>query len=178
MDKPILVCYATLAGSTAEVAGAVADILRQAGAAVDVRRAREVRPADIARYSAVVLGTGCRFGKVYKEAADFVRRHAAALERLPVAYFTVGLTMRPDAPPEKKEEARGYFKPLRDLKEPVAVGQFAGVMDYKKLSAPLRMLLSRAQGPEAEHLREGDWRDWDAIRSWARNLAPVLVPGR
>jgi len=30
-------------------------------------------------------------------------------------------------------------------------------------------------GPDAEKLREGDWRDWDAIREWARNLAPKLT---
>lgn len=173
MERPILVCYASLAGSTAEVAEAVADALRSTGLSVEVHRAREVRAADIERYSAVVLGSAIRMGKVIKEASDFVRRNQAALSAIPTAYFTVGLAARGDTP-ERLEEARGYLRPLEEIKEPVAIGLFAGKMDYQKVSAPLRMFLSRAKGPEAEHLREGDWRDWDAIRSWARELGSRL----
>jgi menaquinone-dependent protoporphyrinogen oxidase len=168
-EKRILVGYASLCGSTAEVAEAVAEVLRQSGVAVDVRRAREVR--DLSPYSAVVLGTACRMGKVIKEAHDFVRRHQSALAGIPTAYFTVGLKMR-ETTPEHREETRGYLSPLCDLKQPVATGLFAGAVNYEKLSAPLRFFFSRSG---EEQFAEGDWRDWEAIRAWARELAAALM---
>lgn len=170
MGKRILVCYVSLAGSTAEVAQAVADTLAQAGADVTVRLAREVRPADLNGCSAVVLGTAIRMDKVAGDAVSFVRRHLEALGPLPVAYFTVGLEMRLGTW-EALQETIGYLAPLRALKEPVATGHFAGVMSWKKLAAPLRFLASHGNDPR---FVEGDWRDWDAIRTWAGNLAPVL----
>ena len=173
MGKSVLVGYATLTGSTIGVAEAVAEVLRQAGATVTVRRAREVRAADIAQHSAVVLGTACRAGKVLPEALDFVKRNLSALEALPVAYFTVGLTMCEDTP-KSREEVLGYLAPLRAMKEPVATGLFAGALTFKRLSPPLRPLLRWVGRSRGAQLTDGDWRDWDTIRKWARDLIPAL----
>lgn len=115
-------------------------------------------------------------GKVYKEAVDFVHRYASALRGIPVAYFAVGLKVR-EGTPETREETLAYLHPLREVKEPVAIGLFAGRMDYKKLPGPLRFFLSRAKGEDAELLREGDWRDWDAIRHWAQGVGEKLFAG-
>jgi menaquinone-dependent protoporphyrinogen oxidase len=73
MSDKILVAYATAAGSTGEAAEEIGKTLRAGGAAVDVRRAKEV--TDVSRYGAVVLGTGIRAGQVYNEAAAFVETH-------------------------------------------------------------------------------------------------------
>jgi menaquinone-dependent protoporphyrinogen oxidase len=173
MERNVLVSYATLTGSTIGVAEAVAEVLRQAGATVTVRRAREVRAAEIAQHSAVVLGTACRMGKVLPEALEFVKRNLPALEAIPVAYFTVGLTMREDTP-KSREEVLGYLAPLRAMKEPVATGLFAGALTFKRISPPLRVLLRWAGSSRSEQLTDGDWRDWDAIRKWARELLPAL----
>ena len=80
-----LIAYATAAGSTGEVAEAIGKALRQQGATVDVRRAKEVD--DASGYDAVVLGTGVRAGRTYAEAGQFLAAHRPALSRVPVAGF-------------------------------------------------------------------------------------------
>ena len=164
----ILVAYASRHGSTAEVAEAVAQVLRDAGARVDVVRAREVRSVEL--YDGVILGSACRVGRVLPEAVAFARRHRDALMGKAVAYFDVGLTMKDDTP-ENRAVAEGCLQELRLLREPVRIGTFAGKLERKRLGAPLRFLLARAK-PD---IPEGDFRDWGAIRAWARELAPLLL---
>jgi menaquinone-dependent protoporphyrinogen oxidase len=79
MSEKILVAYATRAGSTGEVAQAVAETLRQEGLDVDLRRAREV--ADVNPYRAVVLGAPIRAFRWMPEAMRFLRRHRLCWNR-------------------------------------------------------------------------------------------------
>jgi menaquinone-dependent protoporphyrinogen oxidase len=53
--------------------------------------------------------------------------------------------------------------------QPVDVGLFAGKMDFKALSLPLRLIV------KAMKSEEGDFRDWDAIREWATSVRPALL---
>jgi menaquinone-dependent protoporphyrinogen oxidase len=46
--------------------------------------------------------------------------------------------------------------------KPVAIGTFAGAMDYSNLSWLNQKILKSKGAPE------GDFRDWNAIRAWAR----------
>lgn len=51
---------------------------------------------------------------------------------------------------------------------PVAVGRFAGVLDFSKAPLPTRILLRFLS--IATWVGEGDYRDWKAIRAWAQEL--------
>ncbi|MCP4541927.1 MAG: flavodoxin [Chloroflexi bacterium] len=168
MDKKILVAYATAAGSTGEVAEVIGKAMTDGGAAVDVRQVKEV--TVVSEYHAVVLGTGIRAGQVYREAAAFVETHQQALSQMPVAYFVVCATMGENT--EKScAEASAYLDQLQEKTpavEPVDKGLFGGVMDYGRLPLVLRLIIKAMKKPE------GDWRDWEAIRTWATNLRPML----
>ena len=169
MDDRILVAYATAAGSTGEVAEAIGEALREGGAAVDVRRAKEVD--DVSGYGAVVVGTGVRAGRPYQEALSFVEKNQQALGGLPVAYFLVCMTMGEDTE-ENRKEAGTFLAPVLETApgvEPVAVGLFGGELDYGKLPLPLRLVMKAMKRPE------GDVRDSEAIRAWARELHPKLL---
>ena len=87
MNKRVLVTYATRAGSTAEIAAAVAETLAARGYAVDVKPVKENPKLD--GYSAVVLGSAIRVGKWLPEAVNFVKAHQAALNAVPSALCTV-----------------------------------------------------------------------------------------
>lgn len=166
----ILVAYATAVGSTGEVAEAVGEALRDGGTAVDVRPAKEV--TDLGGYDAVVLGTGVRAGNPYAEAKSFVTRHAAPLGNLPVAAFVVCLTMKEQSE-ENCAQAEGYLDAVLagapGLKV-VGQGLFGGKVDYDQLPKVLGWILKWfIKAPE------GDFRDWDAIRSWAAEVKPALT---
>jgi len=164
-DK-ILVAYASRAGSTGEVAEAIGQVLCEAGAAVDVRLAKEV--TDLSPYRAVVVGSGIRVGKWLPEAVEFVERHREALSRMPVAYFLVCLTLKEDTE-ENRRTVAAYLDPVRDLVQPVDVGLFAGVMDYNKLPFIFRLMMKAMKSPE------GDFRNWETIRAWAGQVHTSLM---
>lgn len=165
MSGKVLVVYASRVGSTEEVATEIVHVLREAGAAVDLRALSEVRQLE--DYRAVVLGSAIRFGKVLPEVQRFVETHRVALKQIPVAYFVVCMTLKDDTD-VNRQTVRGYIEPLIALVPPVDVALFAGVVDTRKLAPMLRMLVNAIQVPQ------GDFRDWDAIRSWAAALPALL----
>jgi menaquinone-dependent protoporphyrinogen oxidase len=168
MDN-ILVAYATAAGSTTGVAEAIGEVFREAGATVDVARAKDV--ADVSGYRAVVVGSGIRAGRPYAEATKFMAAQAAALSGMPVACFIVCATLQNDTEKDLAEAA-GYADALAAAApqvQPVSKGTFAGAMDFGKLSLPLRLIV------KAMKSQEGDWRDWDAIRGWAAEVYSKLA---
>jgi len=167
-DK-ILVAYATAAGSTGEVAEAIGQVLRDEGATVDVMRARDV--TGVSGYNAVVVGTGIRVGKPYAEAVSFLEAEQATLSQVPVAYFIVCGTLREDTE-DARAQARGYVDALiasAPQVKPVDTAVFGGAVDYKRLSFLLRLVMKVIKSTE------GDFRDWDAIRTWAIGLRRTLL---
>jgi menaquinone-dependent protoporphyrinogen oxidase len=177
MTDRILVTYASWAGSTAEVAEAIAKELGAASGSVLVRPARDV--ADVEPYSAVVLGAAVHAGRLHRDAIAFVDRHRAALAGIPVAYFVVCLTMKEDTP-EHRRTSEGFLNALREgfpEIRPVAVGLFGGAVRSDETSLgklPLAQRLMVRMMKKAA----GDFRDWDAIGRWARELAAALARGK
>ena len=166
MENRILVAYASKCGSTGGVADAIGQVLCEQGAAVDVRHVRDV--TDVTPYQALVVGSAVRAGRWLPEATKFVEAHATALDGRPVAYFAVCLTMVEDTD-ENRREASGYLDPVREVRQPVDVGLFAGALDSSKLNLPARLIM------KAMKAEEGDFRNWEDIHGWAVNLHPLLV---
>lgn len=165
----ILVAYATAAGSTKEVAETIGQVLRDAGATVDVRRAKQV--VDVAPYRAAVLGSGVRMGRTYGEARAFLKKHKAKLSEMPVAAFVVCLAMKDDTE-QSCQEAEGYLDAMFEATPqivPVDKAMFGGVLDYDKLSWLMGRMLKMGD------LAGGDFRDWETIRGWAEGLYPALL---
>jgi menaquinone-dependent protoporphyrinogen oxidase len=169
MSKKVLIAYASKCGSTGEVAQAIAEELNQAGFSVDVSLVQTVKNLD--GYQAVVLGGAARMGKLLPAAAQFAEKYRADLGRMPAAYFTTGVTMITDTT-ENRLQAAGYLEPLCQVRQPVATGLFAGKVDHTKMEFPFNFLMSFVKEGQ---MVDGDYRDWTAIRAWARELAPKLA---
>jgi menaquinone-dependent protoporphyrinogen oxidase len=176
MSSRVLVAYASRAGSTAGVAEAIgktlAEDLAEVGAQVDVRPMERVE--DLAPYRAVVAGSAIRGGKWLPEAMEFVRAHRTELARKPFAAFLVCATMG-STNPAYRQGVAAWLGPVRELVPPTSEGLFAGDLDLGKLPLnPQTVMLRAAVALGA--LPGGDHRDWGKIRSWAREIAPGLLP--
>ncbi len=164
--KKILVTYATRAGSTCEVAEYVAEVLRAAGATVDVKYVTAVH--EVQGYDAVVVGSAIRMGQWLPEAVEFVQAYREPLSHIPTAYFVVSGLLRNDIP-DIRRKVLAYLDPVRKMLEPTSIGLFAGKIGYSTIDGLDRSIA------DAVSSSEGDWRNWEAIRGWAQGLQSILA---
>lgn len=156
----ILVGYATEHGSTREVAEAVADDLRDHGFAVELLAAGEVDGLE--RYDGVVLGGALYMGRWHRDARAFLKRHRAALSRLPLAVFGMGpKTVAPDEVAASRAQLDRSLAKTPEL-SPERVAIFGGVLDPAGLRFPFN------------RMPPSDARDWDAVHAWAMELGDVF----
>ena len=163
MKKSVLIAYASKYGSTGEVADAIGKELCAGGVNADVALIRNVR--NISSYQGVVVGSAVYMGEWMPEAVEFVKKNRDILRQMPVAYFLVCMTMR--APTEEnRRKVLAYLDPVHKEApqvKPVGTAAFAGALHYSNLSLPMKIIMKSKGAPE------GDFRDWNAIRAWARD---------
>jgi len=169
--KKVLIAYASKYGSTGGVAEAIGKELCKKDVTADVTLAGNA--SDVASYQGVVIGGAVYRGKWMAEAADFVKKNRDILSRVPVAYFLVGMTMSQPTE-ENRMRTLSYIEPvLKTFPEirPVAIGLFAGALDYGKLSWVEKTIM------KARGTAEGDFRDWKSIRAWAQDSVYTRLTG-
>ncbi len=164
MNGQILVAYATRAGSTAGIAEAVAEVLRDAWYTADLSLIKPDLLPDA--YDAVILGGPIYMGSM-REVEEYVRAHHAALESRFRAAFAVGMSFVKDDE-EKLAAARDPLKKAISPLEPEHLGYFAGRTDPARLSFLQRVALKVVGSPI------GDFRDYAAIKAWAREVSGDL----
>lgn len=160
----ILVAVASKHGSTLEIAEAVTEELRRAGHAAELREAGEV--LTLAGYEAVVLGSAVYVGSWLTEARSFAQHHRAALGKLPVWVFSSGPLGEDN--PQPHDEPKQLAAPLGE----VVIRNhrmFAGKLDKHDLNVGERLIARVVRAPT------GDFRDWEEIRSYAREIASALA---
>ena len=172
MTNRILVTYATCTGSTVGVAEAIGKSLSEGGAQVDVLPMQAVR--EVTSYQAVVAGSAIHGNKWLPEAMQFVQAHQAELKCKPCAIFLVCMTLAMRNGENYRPFVAEYMAPVRALVQPVSQGLFAGALDIRKVPSAgdrFKFRLSVLFGI----WKEGDQRDWEAIRIWAESLRPQLI---
>ena len=167
MDVQVLVAYATKYGATAEIAEKIGQVLREAGLHVDVLPVD--RLSDLTPYKAVVLGSAVYVGQWRKDAATFLESNEKKLAERPVWLFSSGPTGEGDP----VELMKGFrfpetLQPIADRIQPRDIAFFHGVLDMKELSLAEKLVIKGIKAPV------GDFRDWDAINSWAVAIAEAL----
>jgi menaquinone-dependent protoporphyrinogen oxidase len=195
MMTRILVAYATMAGSTAEVARVVAEELSKAGLQAEILQVGEV--SDLEPYDGIVLGGPMIMGW-HRDSLRFLKKYRSTLQHKPLALFMLamsltqtgetsvdGLAVTVDEklpkPPakagslsfrEKYTQLSRYLRPVLKAARParpVSIGFFGGRLEYGRLkwwAVLFAMLIIQAPA--------GEKRNWPAIRNWAASLAPLL----
>lgn len=167
MSRKALVAYGSKHGSTAEIAATIGQVLTEAGLDVDVRSAETVN--DVTPYQAVILGSAVYAGQWRKEAAWFLESHQSELAQRPVWLFSSG----PSGEGDPVELLDGWRlpeseKPIADRVSPRDVAVFHGNIDPDRLNLAERLIVKAVKG------EFGDFRDWEAIRGWASEIASSL----
>ncbi len=193
--KRILVAYATMAGSTVDVARAVGEEIARSGVQVDVLPLSGVKSVEA--YDGVVVGGPMIMGW-HRAALGFLKKHREAFQRIPLAVFVMAMSLTQTGetsvdgapvdvdeklpkPPEREGRLNfreryarlaNYVQPIlratRPVK-PVSIGVFGGRLEYGRLKWwAVLFVMVIIQAPA------GDRRNWTAIRSWAAGLPTAL----
>lgn len=172
MEKRILVTYASQSGFTAGVSEAIGKTISDGGAQVDVLPMKEIN--DLSVYSAVVAGSAILGQKWLPEAMKFLKEHQNELSRKPFASFMVCITLSMANAAQYRDGLKDWMAPIRNIVKPVSEGYFAGGLDFLKLPFTLNVLAMRLVVLFGLW-KEGDHRDWHAIRTWADSLRPLVI---
>ena len=160
----VLVATASKHGATREIAEAIGRTLDAQGVSATVMDAGAVE--SLAGYDAFVIGSAVYVGHWLKDARDLVERHADVLAGHPTWLFSSG----PLGAPPKLEASHAV-----DVTAIVAISGarehrvFAGKVDKHALGFGERAVMI------AVRAADGDFRDWDEIEEWAREIAAAVA---
>jgi menaquinone-dependent protoporphyrinogen oxidase len=188
----LLVVFASRHGSTEEIAERIAMVVR--GAGLDAVIADAAYDVDAAGFDGYVIGSGVYTGSWIKAATEFIERNQALLAERPVWLFSSGplpgsSKTAPSADPLEQAlgpldgPGSGGHRKIAALSAAIHPRDhrvFAGA--YDRFDGPKSMSerLIRMTPMAKRVLPDGDFRDWDEIEAWARQIAsevaePVLV---
>jgi menaquinone-dependent protoporphyrinogen oxidase len=164
----ILVAFASKHHSTAEIAEAIGEVLRESGGLlVDVRSVETVR--DLTGYDAVIVGSAVYAGQWQGEAAAFLKQHERDLAQRPTWLFSSGPTGEGDPKTLLKGwELPEALRPVAERIKPRALAVFHGSLESDRLSVLERLIVKGVKAPL------GDFRDWQMIQKWASGIAEAL----
>jgi menaquinone-dependent protoporphyrinogen oxidase len=183
----VQVVYASRHGGTAGIAARIADVLRAEGATVVLADAAE-RP-DPHGFDAYVIGSGVQLGKWHPEGFAYLEANQSTLATRPVWLFSSG-----PLPGSTKETAaadpltnalgpedgpgsggRKKIAALSAAIHPRDHRVFQGAFDPNDPPKTMMERMIRLTPASRRILPAGDFREWDVIEAWAREIAADLV---
>ncbi len=158
----VLVATASRHGATEEIAQAIADVLREHDVPAEVRRMQDIE--SVLPYGAFVLGSAVYFGGWLRDARKFLDDNREMLAARPTWLFSSGPIGAPNAAGSE------VFNGADLVQRSSARGHelFGGKLDRSSLGFRDRAITS------ALRVREGDFRQWDAVTAWAASIAHAL----
>ncbi|MGE5533383.1 MAG: flavodoxin domain-containing protein [Ignavibacteria bacterium] len=177
-----LLVYGTRYGATAGTSEEIAKVLQGEGFDVKVVNAKEEKVKDISPYELVIVGSGMQFGRWTGEAEDFLKRFQTELAQKKVALFisTMKTVTEREGKTEELEKTRKMELEDKVAKynlNPISLGFFGGILDFNKMNIitkkTLGFLKPQLEKDGFKQTQPGvyELRDWEEIRTWAKELA-------
>jgi menaquinone-dependent protoporphyrinogen oxidase len=181
MTKALIV-YGTRYGAAASTSEEIAKILRNEGIEVQVVNAKEEKIKDITGYDLVIVGSGIQISRWTSEPEKFLKNFQKDLAKKKIALFvccgSASQALNEEKPETIEKARRKYLeeKAAQYNLQPVALGFFGGVYNYNKEPWWAKKAMEADRPKIAAAYKETqpgvyDTRDWNAIRSWAKELA-------
>ncbi len=187
MAKKVLIVYGTRYGATESTSEEIAKVLEGVGLEVKVINAKKEKVKDISPYDLIIIGSGMQMGKWTGEPENFLGQFQQELAKKKVAIFVSSAAQALIEYEKKSVEIENNRKQYLEEKaakynlQPISMVIFGGVWDYNKMNFLFRKTLSgfkpRIEAAGFREIKPGlyDTRDWNAIRTWAKELAAKVA---
>jgi menaquinone-dependent protoporphyrinogen oxidase len=158
----VLIATASKHGATSEIGDTIAEVLGNQGFDVTTKTPEEVGSVDT--FDAVILGSAVYAGRWMRPARELVDRLAPDLAQGPVWLFSSGPL---GTPPEPGWDPVDVAE-IKDVTAARSHRLFMGKLDWSTLDFAEKAIAAALQSPS------GDFRDWDAVTEWAREIGERL----
>lgn len=180
-----LIAYGTRYGATATSSEEIGKVLQEEGFDVDVRDLKKEKVKNISQYELVIVGSGLRMFRWTKEPENFLKKFRKELAMKKLAIFVSSGAQAMFKHEGKKQEMddawQRYLVKKTEKYElaPVLMGILGGVWDFNKMGIFAKTMSEFKQDLIAAGIPETapgvfDTRNWDEVRSWAKELALIV----
>jgi menaquinone-dependent protoporphyrinogen oxidase len=176
MKTVLLLCSST-DGQTRKVCQRLRQIVEGAGDTVVltmIEDAGTVTPADFAM---AVVGARIRYGRTDSRVIDYANRHAATLNAMPSAFFSVNIVAR--KPGKNQPDSNPYVQAFlrRVAWRPRLLEVFAGKLDYPRCGVldrmVIRFIMWLTDGPTAADAVV-EFTDWSRVEAFGHALSSLI----
>jgi menaquinone-dependent protoporphyrinogen oxidase len=182
MIKKVLIVYGTRYGATESTSEEIAKVLQGEGLEVRVVNAKKEKVKDISPYDLIIIGSGMQMGKWTGEPENFLNLFQKELANKKLAVFVSSAALALAVSEKKTEDIekmrREYLvdKVAKYNLQPISMVIFGGVWDFNKMNFLFRRTLAsfkpKIEAAGFKEIKSGlyDTRDWNFIRTWAKEL--------
>jgi menaquinone-dependent protoporphyrinogen oxidase len=174
------VFFASTEGQTALIAIRLAEVLHEHGLdsqAIDVSTS-EAATIDWTCVRGALVGASLHIGKHQKSATRFVHAHAADLNAVPSAFFSVSLSAASKNRNEVEEAERiARAFPAAHGWKPCFILSVAGRLAYREYNFLIRFIVQRIakkEGGSTDTSRDHELTDWDEVDRLGREMATAI----
>lgn len=173
MQRKVLMLCSSTDGQTRRICERLAAQLYAGGAEVLLMSIEDAGGVSPAGFDMAVVGARIRYGRTHPLVIAWANEHAAQLNAMPSAFFSVNVVAR--KPGKDRADSNPYVRAfLRRVRwRPRAVDVFAGRIDYPRYGpldrAIIRFIMALTRGPTARDAVV-EFTDWGRVAEFGRAL--------
>ena len=176
VTRTVLLMCSSTDGQTRRICEELRAQMQQAGDAVTLTMIEDARDASPAGFDMAVVGARIRYGHTDKRVRAWADRHAAQLNVMPSAFFSVNVVARKAG--KDRADTNPYVQTfLRQVGwRPRMLEVFAGKLDYPRYGpldrAVIRLIMWLTGGPTDPNAVV-EFTDWARVRAFGKALSTV-----